>query len=117
MDAIPDKSDLMTVLDSIKDDVQKWRELFGKRLLKHEKKSDIWFHNFSELAFLIDEITEENADDYTYTWGSVIKSLDGPTTIKFGRNRTGFKPVSVVVRDHLKKRDIYEKYMDQLRKM
>ena len=38
MDAIPDMSDLMTVLDGIKDDVHKWHDLFGKRLLKDVKK-------------------------------------------------------------------------------
>ena len=117
MDAIPDKSDLMSVLDSIKDDVKKWRELFGKRLLKDAKKSDPWFRNFTKLAFLIDEITGKNADDYIYTWGSVIKSLDEPTTIEFGTNRRGFKAVSDVVRDHLKRHDIYEKYMDQHKKI
>ena len=115
MDAIPDKSDLMTVLDGIKDDVKKWREYFGKRLLRAAKKSDPWFRNFTELAFLIDEITGDNADDYIYTWGSVINALDKPTIIEIGNNRDGFKPVSDVVRDHLSNRDIYEKYMDQLK--
>ena len=114
MDAIPDKYDLETVLDGIKDDGKKWRELFGKRLLKDAKKDDTWFRNFTKLAFLIDEVTGKNADDYNYTWGSVIDALDKPTTIKIGSNRDGFKPVSDVVRHHLNKRDIYDKYMDQL---
>ena len=113
MDAIPDKSDLMTVLDCIKDDVKKWRDLFGKRLLKDAKKGDLWFHSFTELEFLIDEITGDNADDYIYTWDSVIKSLDNPTVIKIGSNTDGFKSVSDVVIHHLNKRDIYDKYMDQ----
>ena len=111
MKAIPEKSDLMIVLDGIKDDVKKWRELFGKHLLKDAKKGDSWFRNFTELEFLIDEITGENADDYIYTWGSVINSLDKPTPIKFGSKRAGFKPVSDVVRDHLNNRDVYDKYM------
>ena len=115
MDAIPDKSDLMSVLDGIKDDVDRWRELFGKRLLNDAKKSDPWFRNFTELEFLIDEITEDHPDDYIYTWGSVIKSLDKPTPIKIGSNRAGFKPVSDVVKDHLNKRDVYDKYMDKLK--
>ena len=115
MDTIPDKNDL-DVLDCIKGDVKKWRELFGKRLLKDAKKSDTWFRDFTELAFLIDEITGENADDYKYTWGSVIDALDKPTAITIGSNRAGFKPVSDVVRDHLNKRDVYDKYINQLSK-
>ena len=113
MGAIPDKSDLMTVLDGIKDDVDKWRKLFGKRLLKDAKKSDSWFRNFIKLEFLIDEITGDNADDYIYTWGSVIKSLDKPTPIKIGSNRAGFKCVSDLVIRHLNKRYIYDKYIYQ----
>ena len=116
MDAIPDKSDLMTVLDGIKDDVNEWRELFGKRLLKDAKKSDSWFRNFTELAFLIDEITGDNAKNYKYTWGSVIDVLDKPTPIKIGNNTDGFKSVSDVVIRHLNKRYIYDKYMYQLKK-
>ena len=116
MKAIPDKSDLMTVLDGIKDDVSKWRDLFGKRLLKDAKKGDSWFRNFTELEFLIDEITEQNPDDYIYTWGSVINSLDKPTPIKFGSKRAGFKPVSDVVIDHLSNCDVYGNYLDQLKK-
>ena len=77
------------------------------------QKSDPWFHNFTELEFLIDEITGDNADDYIYTWGSVIKSLDKPTPIKIGSNRAGFKSVSDMVRDYLSNHDIYDKYMDQ----
>ena len=115
MNAIPEKSDLMTVLDGIKDDAKKWRELFGKRLLKDVKNSDSWFRNFTELEFLIDEITGDNADDYIYTWGSVINALDKPTIINIGSNRAGFKPVSDVVRDHLNNRDVYDNYMDQLK--
>ena len=92
----------MTVLDGIKNDEKKWRDLFGKRLLKDAKKSESWFRNFSELEFLIDEITGENAKDYIYTWGSVIQALDKPTPIQIGNNRDGFKSVSDVVRDHLK---------------
>ena len=115
MGAIPDKSDLTTVLVGIKDDVKKWRELFGKRLLKDAKKSDPWFRNFTELAFLIDEITGKSAKNYKYTWGSVIDALDKPTPIKIGSNRDGFKSVSDVVIRHLSKRDIYDKYMDQLK--
>ena len=38
MDAIPDNEDLKTVLDGIKDDVKKWCDLFGKRLLRNAKK-------------------------------------------------------------------------------
>ena len=55
-------------------------------------------HNFTELAFLIDEITGENADDDIYTWGFVISELDKPTTIKIGSlsNRAGFNPLSDV---------------------
>ena len=115
MKAIPEKSDLMIVLDGIKDDEKKWRDLFGKRLLKDEKKSESWFRNFGELEFLIDEITGENGDDYIYTWGSVINSLDKPTPIKIGSKRAGFKPVSDVVIDHLSNCDVYGKYMDQLK--
>ena len=110
MDAIPDNEDLKTVLDDIKDDVKKWCDLFGKRLLRNGKKSDPWFCNFTELEFLIDEITGKNADNYNYTWGSVIDALDKPTIIKFGNRRNGFKPVSDVVRDHLNKRDIHQVY-------
>ena len=115
MDAIPEKSDLITVLDGIKDDVNKWREWFGKRLLKDANKSDPWFRNFSKLAFLIDEITGKNAKNYKYTWGSVINALDEPTPIEIGNNTDGFKRVSGVVIHHLNKRDIYDKYMDQLK--
>ena len=115
MKAIPEKSDLMFVLDGIKDDVSKWRDYFGKRLLKDEKKNDSWFRNFGELEFLIDEITG-NADNYIYTWGSVINSLDKPTPIKFGSKRAGFKPVSDVVIDHLSNRDVYDNYLDKLKK-
>ena len=114
MDTIPDKNDLMTVLDGIKDDIKKWRDLFGKRLLKNEKKSDSWFRNFTKLEFLIDEITGENAADYNYTWDSVINALDKPTTITIGSNRAGFKPVSDVVRHYLSNQDVYRKYKDQL---
>ena len=117
MDAIPDKSDLMTVLDGIKDDVKKWREYFGKRLLRAAKKSDPWFRNFTELAFLIDEITGDNSDYYIYTWGSVIDALDKPTPIKYGSNRAGFKCVSDVVRDELNLPYVYEKYKDQLNQL
>ena len=114
MNTIPDKNDLMTVLDGIKDDIKKWRDLFGNRLLKNEKKSDSWFRNFTKLEFLIDEITGENADDYNYTWDSVINALDKPTTITIGSNRAGFKPVSDVVRHYLSNQDVYRKYKDQL---
>ena len=114
MKAIPENSDLITVLDGIKDDEKKWRDLFGKRLLKDEKKNDSWFRNFGELEFLIDEITG-NPDNYIYTWGSVINSLDKPTPITFGSKRAGFKPVSDVVIDHLSNCDVYGKYMDQLK--
>ena len=114
MDTIPDKNDLMTVLDGIKDDIKKWRDLFGKRLLRNEKKSDSWFRNFTKLEFLIDEITGENAADYNYTWDSVINALDKPTTITIGSNRAGFKPVSDVVRHYLSNQDVYRKYKDQL---
>ena len=90
--------------------VKKWRELFVKRLLKDAEKSDPWFRNFAKLEFLIDEITGDNADDYIYTWGSVI---DKPTPIKIGSKGDGFKSVSDVVRDYLSNHDIYDKYMDQ----
>ena len=113
MDAIPDKNDLMIVLDGIKKDEDKWRNLFGKRLLKGQLEVN---HNFTDLVFLVDEITGENADDYIYSWGFVINALDKPTTIKIGNRKAGFKSVSDVVRDHLNKRDIYDKYMDQLSK-
>ena len=113
MDAIPDKNDLMIVLDGIKNDEDKWRNLFGKRLLKGQLEVN---HNFTDLVFLVDEITGENADDYIYSWGSVINALDKPTIIKIGNKKAGFKSVSDVVRDHLNKRDIYDKYMDQLSK-
>ena len=113
MDAIPDESDLITVLDGIKDKVNEWRELFGKRLLIDAKKSDTWFRNFTELSFLIEEITGKNAKNYKYTWGSVINALDEPTTIEYGSKS---KRVSDVVISHLNKRDIYDKYMDQLKK-
>ena len=116
MGAIPDKSDLMTVLKGIKGDCKKWRDYFANRLLKDAKKSNVWFRNFTELEFLIDEITGDNADDYVYTWSSVINALDKPTVITIGNNRAGFKPVSDVVRGHLSNRDIYDKYMDQLKK-
>ena len=99
MDAIPEKSNLMTVLGDIKDDVRKWCDLFEKCLLKDANKSDSWFRNFTELEFLIEKITGENADNYVYTWGSVINSLDEPTPIKFGINRAGFTLVSELVRD------------------
>ena len=114
MDTNPDKNDLMTVLDGIKDDIKKWRNLFGKRLLRNEKKSYSWFRNFTKLEFLIDEITGENAADYNYTWDSVINALDKPTTITIGSNRAGFKPVSDVVRHYLSNQDVYRKYKDQL---
>ena len=114
MDTIPDKNDLMTVLDGIKDDIKKWGDLFGKRLLRDERKSDSWFGNFRGLKFLIDEITGENADDYNYTWDSVINALNKPTIIKIGSNRAGFKPVSDVVRYYLSNQDVYRKYNDQL---
>ena len=115
MKAIPEKSDLITVLDGIKDDVSKWRDYFGKRLLKDAKQNESWFRNFTELEFLIDEITGENAKDYIYTWGSVIQALDKPTPIQIGNNRAGFKPVSDVVRDYLNNSYVYGKYMDQLK--
>ena len=115
MKAIPENSDLITVLDGIKDDEKKWRDLFGKRLLKDANKGDSWFRNFSKLEFLIDEITGENADDYIYTWDSVIQALDKPTAIKFGSNRAGFKLVSKVVGDYLNTSDVYAKYIDQLK--
>ena len=113
MSTIPDKSDLMTVLDPIKDDKEKWREYFGKRLLRDENKSDAWFRNFLKLEFLIDEITN-NSDNYTYTWRTIINSLDKPTRIQYGNRRTGFKDVSGVVRDHLSKPDIFSKYKAQI---
>ena len=116
MGAIPDKSDLMTVLNGIKGDYRQWRNFFAKRLLKNAKKNDAWFRNFTELEFLIDEITGDNPDDYVYTWSSVINALDKPTVITIGNNRAGFKSVSEVVRDHLSNRDIYDKYIDQLKK-
>ena len=78
----------MTVLDAIKDDVQTFHELFRKCLLRDAKN-----HNFTELMFLIDEITGENADDYIY---AVINALDKPTIIKIESNRAGFKPLSDV---------------------
>ena len=115
MDAIPDKSDLMTVLDGIKDDTKEWCDLFGKHLLKLKKRGS-WFCNFTELEFLIHEITGENANDYNYTWGSVINALDKPTTIKIRSNRAVFKPVSDVVIDYLSNQYVYNKYMDQLGK-
>ena len=80
------------------------------------QKSDLWFRNFTELEFLIDEITGKNADNYNYTWGFVIDALNKPTIIKIRNRRDGFKPISDMVRDHLDKRDIYAKYMDQLSK-
>ena len=110
MDARPDKSDLMIVLDDIKDDTQKWREYFGKRFLRFQLEVN---NNFNELEFLIDEITEDNPDDYEYTWRSVIQALDKPSVIKIGSKRQP-KPVSEVVIDHLNNRDVYVKYMDQL---
>ena len=113
MDAIPDKNDLMIVLDGIKKDEDKWRNLFGKCLLRGQLEVN---HNFTDLVFLVDEITRENADDYIYSWGSVINALDKPTIIKIGNRKAGFKSVSDVVRGHLNKRDIYDKYMDQLSK-
>ena len=116
MGAIPDKSDLMTVLKGIKGDYKKWRDLFAKRLLEDAKKSDVWFRNFIELEFLINEITGDNADDYIYTWSSVINALNKPTSIKIGSNRAGFKSVSDIVTDHLSNREIYDKYMNQLKK-
>ena len=79
------------------------------------KKGDSWFCNFTDFAFLIDEITEENADDYINTWGSVINTLDKPTIIKSGSNRAGFKLVSNVVRNHLNNRDIYDNYLNKLK--
>ena len=97
MDAIPENSDLMTVFD--KDDVKKcmaW--LLWEASSQRWKKGDSWFRNFTELVFLIAfEIIGENADDYIYTWGSVINSLDKPTPIKIRSNRAGFKSVSDVV--------------------
>ena len=111
MNARPDKGDLMTVLDDIKHDPEKWRKLFGKRFLKGQLGVN---PNFTELEFLLDEITGENADDYEYTWGSVILALDKPTAIEIGPK---LKPkcVSDVVRDYLHNRDVYEKYMEQLK--
>ena len=114
MDARPDKFDLMIVLDGIKGNAQLWREYFGKRLLKDAKRSDSWFRNFTELEFLIDEITEDSSDDYEYTWGSVIQALDKPTVIEIGSKRQP-KPVSDVVIDYLNNHDVYVKYMDQLK--
>ena len=113
MNAIPDKNDLMIVLDGIKKDEDKWRNLFGKCPLRGQLEVN---HNFTDLVFLVDEITGENADDYIYSWDSVINALDKPTTIKIVNRKAGFKSVSDVVRDHLNKRDIYDKYMDQLSK-
>ena len=42
--------------------------------------------------------------------------MDKPTTIEIWSNRAGFKSVSNVVRDHLSNENIYDKYIDQLRK-
>ena len=114
MSAIPDKSDLMIVLDGIKDDEKKWRDYFGKRLLRDANQSDAWFRNFLKLEFLIDEITGENIDNYIYTWRTIINSLDKPTRIKFGKPKTGVKDISDVVRDHLSKPDIFSKYKAQV---
>ena len=111
MDARPDKGDLMTVLDGIKDDTQKWREYFGKRFLKGQLEVN---NNFTELEFLIDEITEDHPDDYEYTWRSVIQALDKPSVIEIGSKRQRQR-VSEVVIDHLNNRDVYEKYIDQLK--
>ena len=105
----------MIVLDGIKDDGRIWRELFGKRLLKDQKKKDVWFNNFLELEFLIDEITGEKARHYKCTWRSVIDALDKPNAIKIA-TKDGSTPVSGMVKDHLKKCEIYGKYIAQLRK-
>ena len=53
---------------------------------------------------------------FPVAWGFVINTLDKPITIKIGSNRVGFKPVFDVVRDHLSNQDVYNKYMDQLRR-
>ena len=79
-------------------------------IFSETQKSDPWFCNFTELEFLINEITGKNADNYNYAWGSVIDALDKPTIIKFGNRRDGFKPISDVVRDHLNKCDIHQVY-------
>lgn len=50
-------------------------------VFKDVEKGDLWFHNFTNLLFLIAEITGENADDYIYTWDSDINVLDKPSTI------------------------------------
>ena len=105
----------MIVLVGIKDDGHIWRELFGKRLLRDAKKKDVWFNNFLELEFLIDEITGEKARHYKCTWRSVIVALDKPTAIKIEPAKDS-TPVSDVVKDHLRKCEIYGKYVDQLRK-
>ena len=54
---------------------------FGNRLLRDDNKSGVWFRNVLKLEFLIDEITGDNTDNYTYTWRTVINSLDRPTRI------------------------------------
>ena len=35
-------------------------------------QSDTWFQDFLKLEFLIDEITGDNIDNYTYTWHTII---------------------------------------------
>ena len=114
MDAVPDKDDLMFVLDGIKDDENQWRDYFAKRLLKGANKNDTWFRNFLELAHFIKEITGKNAKKYNCTWGNVINALNKPTKITIENEDGKTEKVSEKVKDFLRSPDVINKYTKQL---
>ena len=116
MEAIPDKVDLMIVLDGVKSDEKQWRDYFAKRLLKSTNKNidDTRLRNFTELKFFIDEITGENVKKYNCTWRKVMTALKNPTEITIENKYGEPENVSDKLRKFLSKREVKNKYKKQL---
>ena len=74
MDGIPDNYDLM-LKDSVK--IKNGMTCLGSVFSKMQKDYS-WLHNFTELAFMINKLTGENADVDIYTWASVHQTNQLP---------------------------------------
>ena len=116
MESIPDKVDLMIVLDDIKSDEKQWRYYFAKRLPLSTNKNidETRLRNFTELNFFINEITGENAKRYNCTWRNVMTALKKPTEITIENKYGEPENVSDKVVKFLSKREVKNKYKKQL---
>ena len=116
MEAVPDKVDLMIVLDCIESNEKQWRDHFAKRLLKSTNKNrdGARLCNFTELKLFINEITGENAKKYNCTWCNVMTALKKPTEITIENKYGESENVSDKVRKFLSKPEVKNKYKYQL---